>query len=90
MIIWHLKVVEHLNGQNIEPCAAIDEVLVTCTLLMTGEQSIRRTPVSVGNDTYGITRIPTTVAGRGVVRRAGSAVSTSTQVVYLGSSREDA
>src|SRR3954467_10777123 len=27
--------------------------------------------VSVGNDTYGITRIPTTVAGHGVERRAG-------------------
>ena len=25
MVIWHLKVVEHLDGQNIEPYAAIDE-----------------------------------------------------------------
>ena len=25
MIIWHLKVVKHLHGQDVEPCAAIDE-----------------------------------------------------------------
>ena len=44
--------------------------------------------VSVGNDTYGITRIPTMVAGRGVVRRAGLAIGT--RIVYPGSGREDA
>ena len=41
-----------------------------------------------GNDTYGITRIPTTVAGRGVVRRADQ--TDSTRFVYPGSGREDA
>ena len=41
-----------------------------------------------GNDTYGITGIPSTVGGRGVVRRAGLAVSTG--IVYPGSGREDA
>ena len=25
LIIWHLKVVEHLDGQNVEPYAALDE-----------------------------------------------------------------
>ena len=44
--------------------------------------------MSVGNDTYGITRIPTTVAGRGVVRRAGLAIGM--RIVYPGSGREDA
>ena len=32
--------------------------------------------VSVGNDTYGITGIPSTVAGRGIMRRAGLADGT--------------
>ena len=32
--------------------------------------------MSVGNDTYGITGIPTTVAGRWIVRRAGLVDST--------------
>ena len=41
-----------------------------------------------GNDTYGITGIPSTVGGRGVVRGAGLAAST--QVVCPGSGREDA
>ena len=41
-----------------------------------------------GNDTYGITRIPTTVAGRGVVRRVDQ--TDSTRFVYPGSGREDA
>ena len=41
-----------------------------------------------GNDTYGITRIPTTVAGRGVVRRADQ--TDSTRFVYPGSGRGDA
>ena len=41
-----------------------------------------------GNDTYGITRIPTTVVGRGVVRRADQ--TDSTRVLYPGSGREDA
>ena len=41
-----------------------------------------------GNDTYGITRIPTTVAGRGVMRRADQ--TDSTQFVYPGSGFEDA
>ena len=43
-----------------------------------------------GNDTYGITRIPTTVAGHGVVRRAGSAASTKAQIVYPRSGWVDA
>ena len=43
--------------------------------------------MSVGNDTYGITRIPTTVAGRRVVRRAYQ--TDSTRFVYPGSGRED-
>ena len=38
-----------------------------------------------GNDTYGITRIPTTVEGRGVVRRADQ--TRSTRFVYPGSGR---
>ena len=41
-----------------------------------------------GNDTYGITGIPSTVDGRGVVRRAR--LGASTQIVYPGSGREDA
>ena len=45
-------------------------------------------PVSVGNDTYGITRIPTVAAGGEIVRRAG--LVTSTRIVYPGSGREDA
>ena len=45
-------------------------------------------PTVGGNDTYGITRIPTTVAGRGVVRRAGLVINT--KIVYPGSGREDA
>ena len=42
----------------------------------------------VGNDTYGITRIPTTVVGRGVVRRAGLVIGT--QMVYPDLCHEDA
>ena len=45
-------------------------------------------PCVGGNDTYGITRIPTTVAGRGVVRRADQ--TDCTRFVYPGSGREDA
>ena len=41
-----------------------------------------------GNDAYGITGIPSTVGGHGVVRRAGLGVST--KIVYPGSDREDA
>ena len=41
-----------------------------------------------GNDTYGITGIPSTVGGRGVVRRAG--LGASTKIVYPGSGCEDA
>ena len=41
-----------------------------------------------GDDTYGVTGIPSTVDGRGVVRRAGLAVST--RIVYPSSGREDA
>ena len=41
-----------------------------------------------GNDTYGITGIPSTVSGRKVVQRAG--LEASTKIVYLGSGREDA
>ena len=44
--------------------------------------------MSVGNDTYGVTGIPSTVGGRGVVQRAGLVVST--QIVYPGSGRGDA
>ena len=44
--------------------------------------------VSVENDTYGITRIPTAVGRREVVERAGLGVST--KIVYPGSGREDA
>ena len=25
MVIWHLEIVERLDGQNVESCAAIDE-----------------------------------------------------------------
>ena len=55
------------------------------------------TMVSVENDTYGITGIPTTtygitgihttVGGRGAVERAG--LGASTKIVYPGSGRED-
>ena len=41
-----------------------------------------------GNDTYGIAGIPSTVGGRGVVRREG--LGASTQIVYPGSGHEDA
>ena len=41
-----------------------------------------------GNDTYGITGIPSMVGGRGVVQGAG--LTGSTQIVYPGSGREDA
>ena len=44
--------------------------------------------VSVVNDTYGITGIPSTVGGREVVQREG--LTGSTRVVYPGSGREDA
>ena len=44
--------------------------------------------MSVENDTYGITGIPTTVGGREVVERAGLGVNT--KIVYPGSGREDA
>ena len=44
--------------------------------------------VSVENDTYGTTGIPTTIDGREVVKRAGLGVST--KIVYPGSGREDA
>ena len=40
-----------------------------------------------GNDTYGISGIPSMVGGRGVVQRAGLVVST--RIVYPGSGRED-
>ena len=44
---------------------------------------------SVGeNDTYRITRIPSTVGGRGVVQIVG--LEASTRIVYPGSGREDA
>ena len=39
-------------------------------------------------DTYGITGIPSTVGGRGVVQRAG--LTGGTQIVYPVSGREDA
>ena len=41
-----------------------------------------------GNDTYGITGIPSMVGGRGVVQRAGP--EASTRIVYPGSGHEDA
>ena len=41
-----------------------------------------------GNDTYGITGIPSMVGGRGVVERAG--LTGSTRIVYPSSGREDA
>ena len=44
--------------------------------------------MSVENDTYGISGIPSTVGGRGVVQRAG--VVASTKIVYQGSGRKDA
>ena len=44
LIVWHLEIVEHLDGQDIESCSTVDEGLGDFTLLMTGEQSIGRTP----------------------------------------------
>ena len=41
-----------------------------------------------GNDTYGITRIPSTFGGCRVVQRAG--LVASTKIVYPGSGRKDA
>ena len=41
-----------------------------------------------GNDTYGVTGIPSTVGEREVVERAG--LTGSTRIVYPGSGREDA
>ena len=43
--------------------------------------------MSVGNDTYGITGIPTMVGGHAVVERAG--LGANTKIVYPGSGRED-
>ena len=41
-----------------------------------------------GNDTYGVTGIPSTVGGREVVQRAG--LTGSTQIVYPSSGHKDA
>ena len=49
---------------------------------------LARDSIVGGNDTYGITGIPSTVGGRGVVRRASPGAST--RIVYPGSGREDA
>ena len=48
----------------------------------------RHVYMSVENDTYEITGIPSTVDGRGVLRRAGLVVDT--RIIYPGSGREDA
>ena len=56
--------------------------------IFTNARPLPRAPkMSVENDTYGITGIPSTVGGRGVVQRAGLAVST--QIIYLGTSHGD-
>ena len=60
----------------------------THTHVITQDNQIGRATLSVGNDTYGITGIPSTVGGREVVQRAGLIVSTA--IVYPGSGREDA
>ena len=52
------------------------------------QENQRHTSCRCEDDTYGITRIPTTVARRGVVRRADQ--TGSTQILYPGSGREDA
>ena len=44
--------------------------------------------LSVGNDTYGITGIPSAVAGRGILRRA--ALVDGTKGIYPRSGRKDA
>ena len=44
--------------------------------------------MSVGNDTYGITGIPSTVAGHRIVRRAG--LVDGTKGIYPGSGRKGA
>ena len=49
---------------------------------------LREWPLVGGKDTYGITGIPSTVGGRGVVQRVGLAVST--KIVYPGLVRKDA
>ena len=46
LTVGYLEIVECFHGQDVEPCPAIDEGLVTSTLLMIGEQSIRR-PLAV-------------------------------------------
>ena len=53
-----------------------------------GFSSTYCTYLSMGNDTYGITGIPSTVGGCGVVQRAG--LVASTRIVYPGSGRKDA
>ena len=49
---------------------------------------LKKRPRVGGNDTYGITGIPSTVGWCGVVQRAG--LGASTKIVYPGSGREDA
>ena len=44
LVVGHLKVVEHVDGQDVKPCAPSMRVLVTYMLLMNGEQSIGRAP----------------------------------------------
>ena len=56
--------------------------------ICTAAPPTRRAKYVGRNDTYGITRIPTTVDGREVVERAG--LGASTKIVYPGSSRKDA
>ena len=59
-----------------------------CDFSNTNNNDFISTLIVGGNDTYGITGIPSTVGGRGVVQRAGLAVST--RIVYLGLGRGDA
>ena len=70
------------HGMNIKT-----RMIQSNSLLFDIKTSILR-HLSGGNDTYGITGIPSMVGGRGVVQRAG--LEASTKIVYPGSGREDA
>ena len=44
LVVWHLESVERLDKKNINPALPSMRVLVTVTLLITGEQSMGSAP----------------------------------------------
>ena len=73
-----------MPGPALPPHGRVVYVPTICTRY---PQGLETELVSVGNDTYGITGIPTTVAGRGIVRRAGLADSTKGDLPRFGPQR---